>query len=258
MSRIARWSLVLSSATLLLGTGTLADGKGSAKPGDPQDAGEPDVKMQHREFLDDPPLPAPAWQPRWPPLPPVVFARDGYYSVQVNVDEFGGNIPGDAANEPSIAVDPTNPNRIAIGWRQFDTVQSNFRQAGWGYSRDAGRTWTFPGVLEPGVFRSDPVLDADADGGFYYYSLKQDYTCQLFKSSDGGITWTDPAFAWGGDKPWMAIDRTGGIGDGHIYAMWKGPYYTCRFTRSVDGGHTFDDPVPVPGSPWRRGSCGRP
>jgi len=90
-----------------------------------------------------------------------------YQSIQVNVDDDGNNIVGDAANEPSIAVDPTRPNRMAVGWRQFDTITSNFRQAGIGYSIDGGRSWTFPGVLDPGVFRSDPVLEAAADGTFY-------------------------------------------------------------------------------------------
>ena len=54
-----------------------------------------------------------------------------YFTNQVNVDEDGFNIEGDAANEPSIAVDPTNPDRMAIGWRQFDDVNNNFRQAGY-------------------------------------------------------------------------------------------------------------------------------
>ncbi len=61
-----------------------------------------------------------------------------WVSIQVNVDEFGENIWGDAANEPSIAADPSDSNRLVIGWRQFDTVESNFRQAGWGYSHNAG------------------------------------------------------------------------------------------------------------------------
>ena len=51
------------------------------------------------------------------------------------------DILGDAGNETSLAVDPNNPNRIVIGWRQFDTVTSNFRQAGYGYSLDGGITW---------------------------------------------------------------------------------------------------------------------
>ena len=98
--------------------------------------------------------------------PAIVKVRNGHESVQVNVDAKGNNIIDDAANEPSIAVDPVNPERLVIGWRQFDTIASSFRQAGWTYSTDAGQTWTFPGVLEPGVFGSDPALDHDAEGNF--------------------------------------------------------------------------------------------
>src|SRR5207302_1417125 len=79
-------------------------------------------------------------------------------SVQVNVNGNGMNILGDAANEPSTSVDPIDPRRIVIGWRQFDNVASNFRQAGRASSRDGGRTWIPAPVLEPGVFRSDPCL----------------------------------------------------------------------------------------------------
>ena len=71
---------------------------------------------------------------------PHVRADGAGASVQVNVDAAGMNILGDAANEPSIAIDPTAPNRITIGWRQFDTVSSNFRQAGVAWSNDGGRT----------------------------------------------------------------------------------------------------------------------
>ena len=85
---------------------------------------------------------------------------------QVNVNASGQNILGDAANEPSLCVDPNNPGRVAVGWRQFDNVLSDFRQAGWAYSTNGGLNWTFPGVLEPGTFRSDPVLASDADGIF--------------------------------------------------------------------------------------------
>ena len=90
--------------------------------------------------------------------------------VQVNVNSLGQDIVGDAANEPSIAVDPTNPNRMAIGWRQFNTINSNFRQAGVAYTTNGGQTWT-ASVLQPGQFRSDPVLRSDADGNFYFASL---------------------------------------------------------------------------------------
>ncbi len=170
-----------------------------------------------------------------------------FASVQVNVDANGNNIIGDAANEPSIAVDPTNPDRIVIGWRQFDTVASDFRQAGWGYSGDGGRSWTFPGVIQRGSFRSDPVLEADADGIFYYNSFNGS-RCDVFKSTDGGRTWDAGVYARGGDKPWMAIDRTGGIGHGNIYINWD--YVGCCgdnwFTRSTNGAASFEQPVPIP------------
>ncbi len=97
--------------------------------------------------------------------------RDGYRSIQVNVDRYGCNIPADAANEPSIAIDPTDPRKVVIGWRQFDTIESSFRQAGYAYSHDGGHTWVFPGSLTPGVFGSDPVLDSDAAGTIYYLSI---------------------------------------------------------------------------------------
>ncbi len=103
--------------------------------------------------------------------PAYKYSMSSISTVQVNVDESGLNIVGDAANEPSIAVDRNDPNRMAIGWRQFNTITSNFRQAGYGFTTDGGQTWTFPDVIEPGVFRSDPVLDSDADGNFYYNSL---------------------------------------------------------------------------------------
>jgi len=185
--------------------------------------------------------------------PPVPVIRGDYVSVQVNVDENGDNIVGDAANEPSIAVDPRNPLRMAIGWRQFDTIESDFRQAGVAYTTDEGRSWTFTGVLDPGVFRSDPVLDADADGNFYYDSLTVNslYTCDVFKSTDGGKTWGPPVYAYGGDKAWMAIDRTGGVGHGNIYAAWDwaGCCGDDWFNRSVDGGASWDKPVPIPEQP---------
>src|SRR5215467_9238993 len=86
--------------------------------------------------------------------PRMISQFGSFTSFQVNVDANGNNILGDAANECSISVDPTNGNKMAVGWRQFDSVQSDFRQAGYGYSTDGGLTWHFPGTLQPGVFRS--------------------------------------------------------------------------------------------------------
>ncbi len=171
---------------------------------------------------------------------------------QVNVNALGANITGDAANEPSLAVDPTNHDRMVIGWRQFDTVASNFRQAGYGYTTDGGMTWK-TGKIQPGVFRSDPVLGVDSGGRFLYSSLTLSQVtgnpiAQLFASTDGGATWGPAVQAYGGDKQWMAVDRTGGPGQGFIYQAWSvvgNDYYPATFDRSTDGGATFQFPTEI-------------
>jgi hypothetical protein len=189
--------------------------------------------------------------PRENPLarsPATRVATGPYVSVQVNVDGQGLNIVGDAANEPSISVNPVNPNNMVIGWRQFNSVTSNFRQAGWGYTFDKGQSWTFPGVLTPGTFRSDPVLDVDSSGTFYYQSLKSSFLLDVFKSFDGGVTWSDPVPSFGGDKNWLVVDRSGGIGDGNLYGIWQRFFACCGtnvVTRSTDAGASFQSPVPA-------------
>ena len=186
------------------------------------------------------------------------WVRGPFVSIQVNVDSEGNNIVGDAANEPSIAVNPVHPRRMAIGWRQFDTVVSNFRQAGWANTGNGGQTWNFRGVLNRGEFSSDPVLDVDLEGNFYYYSLQPDrgpgpWACYLYKSIDSGVSWNLDHYSFGGDKAWMAVDRTGGVGTGHIYTLWS-PFAGCcsagLFSRSTNGGRTFETPRPVPDDPF--------
>ncbi len=218
---------------------------------DPQANGK---EWQHREVPVDPPAPAETLRQRvTQAVAPIV--RDGFVSVQVNVDELGNNIVGDAANEPSIAIDPTDPNRIAIGWRQFDTVANSFRQAGVAYSQDAGQSWTFPDVLDRGQFRSDPVLGSDAEGIFYYSSLSSLASIEVFRSFDGGVTWGQPVPAFGGDKQWIAVDQTLGIGRGHLYQIWNVQFTCCPpgdFTRSIDSGVSFEAPaaLPAPRMKW--------
>ncbi len=229
-------------ATVLLNPGI-----GLAETADGRDEA---AKAVHREVPDDPYVAVPPEARRTAPARR--WVRDGQVSVQVNVDGDGNNVLGDAANEPSIAVDPTDPSRMAIGWRQFDTVNSNFRQAGRGFTTDGGATWTFPGVLDPGNFRSDPVLGSDSQGNFYYDSLQGNFCTDHFKSVDGGQSWAPPVFSFGGDKQWMGIDRSGGLGDGHVYAAWNG-FFGCQgsnqFNRSTDGAGSFESPVAVPDDP---------
>ena len=200
------------------------------------------------EKYDDPP----ALLRRTGLSPRMVSQFGSFTSYQVNVNANGLNITGDAANEPSICVDPTNGNKMAIGWRQFNSVASNFRQAGWGYTTNGGTSWTFPGVLENNVFRSDPVLGSNDAGNFFYLSLLQSFFDNMWRSLDGGQSWMNIAPARGGDKQWFTIDRTSSTGHGFQYQSWStdGNNYNGRqFTRSTDGGFTWLNPINIPNSP---------
>ena len=194
-----------------------------------------------------------------PPLAPAVGTSPGlnsrfgpYTSYQVNVSANGYNIVGDAANEPSICVVPTNRNKMSIGWRQFDSVSSNFRQAGFAHTINGGRTWISAGDLQRNVFRSDPVLNSDNAGRFFYLSLLQNFFDDLWRSLDGGRSWSIIAPADGSDKEWFTIDNTNSAGHGFQYQSWSsdGNNYAGRqFTRSTNGGLTWMNPINIPNSP---------
>src|SRR5215472_4352970 len=208
------------------------------------------------EKYDNPPAP-----PRKIETSPRMISPFGVFtSYQVNVDQNGQNILGDAANECAISVDPTDGNKMTIGWRQFNNVTSNFRQGGWGYTTDAGITWTFPGVLENNVFRSDPVTNSNEIGTFFYLSLESDINTSFFcdnmyRSTNGGQSWTElqpDEQAGGGDKEWFTIDKTNGPGHGFQYQSDDG--INCsgggvEFQRSTDGGVTWQSPISIPHSP---------
>lgn len=200
------------------------------------------------EFEDD----APALFKPLRTSPRAIIPWGGFTSLQVNINAQGQNILRDAANEPSLCVDPNNPSRIAVGWRQFDSVASNFRQAGYGLSADGGLTWAFPGRIDPGVFHSDPVLGARYDSTFYYLTLlNYPYPTQLWSSINGGASWTQVGPSEGGDKQWFTIDNTASPGRGNIYQLWDTAtaYTGLQFTRTVNGGASWMSPIAIPGQP---------
>jgi len=205
------------------------------------------------ESYDNPPAP-----PQKIETSPRMISQFGAFtSFQVNVDATGNNILGDAANECSISVDPTNLSKMTIAWRQFNNVASNFRQAGWAFTTDGGVHWTFPGVLQDGVFRSDPVTNSDEIGQFFYLSLQSNVNLSFFcddlwRSTNGGQTWVERSpdrGAGGGDKQWFTIDKTAGPGHGFQYQSDDG--INCsgggvQFQRSTNGGVTWQAPIVVP------------
>src|SRR5947208_2822146 len=208
------------------------------------------------ETYDNPPAPPRKIETS----PPMISQFGSFISQQVNVNASGQNILGDAANECSISVDPTNGSKMTIAWRQFNDVTSNFRQAGWGYTTNGGTSWTFPGVLENNVFRSDPVTNSNEIGQFFYLSLQSDVNLSFFcddlwRSTNGGQTWVEQSAnrgGGGGDKQWFTIDKTNGPGHGFQYQSDDGINCTgggVQFQRSTDGGITWQAPIVIPQEP---------
>jgi hypothetical protein len=142
--------------------------------------GEPKAFLYEEAHEKEEDAPAYVW--RTESSPPMVLQHGSFTSYQVNIFN-GQNVVNDAANEPSITVDPTNPNRMAIGWRQFYSVQSNARRGGWAYTANGGTTWAFQGSLD-NTFRSDPVLAADRTGTFFYLSLVTNFYDDMWRSGE--------------------------------------------------------------------------
>lgn len=179
--------------------------------------------------------------------------------VQINIDpNTGKDIAGDAANEPTLAISPVDPSVLVVGWRYFPTINSDSRFAGVAYSHNGGQNWTNLIKLEapPGfpqdAEQSDPVLNVNSAGVFYYWSeLFRPVNAThhfVYQSMDDGATWNEPTLvqdpAQPGDKEWMVIDRTGGMGDGHLYGGWNNFSLGGQsFVRSTDGGVSFSKPV---------------
>jgi hypothetical protein len=128
-------------------------------------------------------------------------------------------------------------------------------------SRDGGKTWmrathgTAAGKYFDGL---DPAVAFDADGNAYLSTAAPAFG--VWKSTDGGRTWGEPAMVPGAgyDRPFVACDRSSrGTSRGRLYAVGKMPITVfgwpgrdvIAFSMSRDGGASFAFPrllLPAP------------
>lgn len=130
-------------------------------------------------------------------------------------------------------------------------------------SPDLGSTWNDLGGIGG---RGDPVIVyGEAAATFYYAEIatiggnnaigvaRSTDDCQTFGAavdaaaqSSGGVGGDTTTLS---DKPWIAVDNTGGANDGNIYVCWTRFFDNTgdgaadgselRFSRSTDGGATY-------------------
>jgi PKD repeat protein len=172
-----------------------------------------------------------------------------------------------AQNEPSIAVNPTDPNHIIATSNDYrlrvEPPPEHDVRAGYYVSFDGGNTWPGDGIIDistiPNTYAAgDPAIAIHDIHNVYYSYIAfnrstDDGGVAVSKSTDGGLTWLDPVVVdWNSasefqDKEYLTVDATGSAYDGNVYVTWthfdfSAPIY---FSRSTDGGASFSVPYRI-------------
>jgi hypothetical protein len=161
-------------------------------------------------------------------------------------------------NEPTVAIDPTNPDLVVASWNDYCDTDLGGGWMGLAYSLNRGETWTpskipgYPsdtsaeGMASPLHGRQaeagDPLLAFDSDGNLFAGGIAFNRV-----NPQNGDVWvasyastphpsgypkdylrtvvvgrgTPALFGIFEDKPSMEVDRTGGEFDGNVYICWS-------------------------------------
>jgi len=181
-----------------------------------------------------------------------LWLRDSaYLNIKINNDTTT-----EVQNEEQIVINPKDSTNLVAVWRDF---RVGYRQVAYGYSFDGGLTWEQDLFVEPQyIWDSDPGLTVDTAGHFYavilsYFSTSQPNGLFVYKSTDGGASWTGPVTVINSvpgvfeDKELIACDRSGGPYTNNLYVPWTrfGTAIEILMCRSTDGGNSFAGPVTI-------------
>src|SRR5215469_1127282 len=138
------------------------------------------------------------------------------------------------------------------------------------YTVDGGKTWsrTKHGISREEYFwGADPVVAFSPDGTAYFSDLEpstaaaeassskssstEKFDVYIYKSHDGGKTWSDPILLDGDDHSCLAFDDSHGEYNGRIYVTYTSPGHSAQgksmqaigFAYSDDDGATYKQTV---------------
>ncbi len=173
---------------------------------------------------------------------------------------------GDAHYEVLVAAHPTDASRLLVG-SMFQPGGAPGASGSIAYvSHDGGDTWTptleTPPAAFAGSFSGDPAVAYGPDGEAYFVasllapgSVAADRRMLLYRSADGGDSWTGPLPFTYSDREYIAVDQSAGARRGRVYVVGNGRVGpgagSLAGFYSTDGGSTFvDSRVPrLPATP---------
>jgi hypothetical protein len=227
---------------------------------------------------------------------------DGTYLIRINpfqvvADQYRGNaaffyrrpipkVPGGlpqyrashsgylSYSEPSIAVNPRNPDNLVAGSKMYQSLPYYRFKIGTFVSYNGGRTWRDNGILpgfpaqngsEANYYLTSDIWTAFDNLGTAYAMILDNPTGNLTaggwgmtleKSPDGGRSWSGPIpihrnqspitqTLFLDDKDALAVDNTSPRSGkpGNLYACWSydtpNSNLAIAFSRSTDGGLTW-------------------
>jgi hypothetical protein len=165
-----------------------------------------------------------------------------------------------------MAIDPTNDQHLVAAWMGFKLFEALIIKTS--YSDNGGLTWSTPIDIphELGNTGSaDVSLKYNSSGDVFLCYIDYETTnftqgvIYVRKSSNGAISWDSPIEALSItdcpgkiclDRPWMAIDNSGGLNNGAIYITSMNadqptlitPPYNPYMAVSSDNGLSFSSP----------------
>lgn len=164
--------------------------------------------------------------------------------------------PGRLHHEIGMASSPVDSRRLLVCSMIFDSKDAS-RHVVVYLSTDAGASWKPTLEVKRTAFVGDPDCKFGPDGAAYFSTLPLHYESNadpetlVYRSADGGATWSEPTVLPFIDREYLTIDATGGPRRGRIYLHGNAvrdptvdgdERITFTLFRSNDGAKSFGYP----------------
>ncbi|MCP4901447.1 MAG: exo-alpha-sialidase, partial [bacterium] len=175
------------------------------------------------------------------------MAKDLYEEEKTKA--LDGNVRVTSPNggaESAVAINPVDPDLVIAGSNGPGSGQKMH------YSTDGGETWNAAGALPLGGTCCDPTVVWSSDGSKAYSATLGGSQVYIYRSADGGQTWSDldtevgndprRELGSGTDKEYLHVDIDSTSCLDTIYLTWH-EGNVMQYSRSTDSAHTWTSPV---------------